>query len=218
MRPLFWVLLPLLFLSCLGALRSSLVQAGENSQTRARSGPRTPASASPAPGAEALFAADPAQRGRTLFLQGKYQEAFSVLSQELLDQPDNLGVRLDHARTCLTLGYLGWDRLLIEKAEQDLKEVLAAQPQDRAARELNHLVDSLQKRMTAGSPASPAPVLRDPGKMTQNRPGKLSSRKVSPAQISIDGKSTMVHPTLHGPDLTQSDSDRSGADLSDGVR
>jgi len=208
MKLLAWVAILPLSLYWFGPLRSN----------PARSGPRTTYNLSSAPGAEALNAADPAQRGRTLFLQGQYQEAYSVLNQVVQSQPDNLGVRLDHARTCLTLGYLGWDRLLIDKAEQDLKEVLAAQPQNPAARELNLLVDSLQKRMSASSPPSPATVPRVTGKASQNGPGKLSSRKSPPPQISIDGKSTMVHPTQHGPNLTKSDSDRAGLGLLDGVR
>jgi tetratricopeptide (TPR) repeat protein len=95
-------------------------------------------------------------RGRTQLALGRYQQAREALSEAILLDPDHLEARILRARASLTLGYLNWNRGTVEEAADDVRHALVLDPLLPELKNLDHLLQGLQKRM-GPAPAAVAP-------------------------------------------------------------
>ena len=62
---------------------------------------------------------------------GQYRQAQQHLSEALRLVPDHSGARLARLRVLLALGYLTWNRSLVQKAQSDARHVLRIDPNRR---------------------------------------------------------------------------------------
>ncbi|RME25754.1 MAG: hypothetical protein D6806_07360 [Deltaproteobacteria bacterium] len=71
-------------------------------------------------------------RAYDLMVRGKYTEALKKLDRVVEACPEWCLARLDRARTSMLLGYLRWDRGLVEKAVEDYSYCCSMRPHDIA--------------------------------------------------------------------------------------
>jgi tetratricopeptide (TPR) repeat protein len=93
-----------------------------------------------------LFA-DAYREGSRLLGQGHYHAALSALAKATRLNPDHIGARHQHARALVTLGYLTWNRVLVKKAQSDVRHALGIRPEDQDLKRLDRLIDELLRRM-----------------------------------------------------------------------
>jgi tetratricopeptide (TPR) repeat protein len=92
---------------------------------------------------------DAYRQGSRLLGQGHYHAALSALDKAIRLDPDHVGARHRHARALITLGYLTWNRSLIQKAQADVRHALAIRPEDQDLKRLSILIGGLLGRMSA---------------------------------------------------------------------
>jgi uncharacterized protein HemY len=88
------------------------------------------------------------RQGSQLLSQGHYHAALAALAKATRLNPDHVGARHQHARALVTLGYLTWNRVLVKKAQNDVRHALQVQPEDQDLKRLAKLIDGLLRRMT----------------------------------------------------------------------
>jgi tetratricopeptide (TPR) repeat protein len=96
-------------------------------------------------------------RGRELLQLGQYTQARTALSEALNSWPDHSEALFLRARATLIVGYLNWNRLLIEEAIGDVRSAQRLDPGDRELQLFGELLDGLLKRMPAPKKSSPRP-------------------------------------------------------------
>jgi tetratricopeptide (TPR) repeat protein len=88
-------------------------------------------------------------RGRALLQLGLYTPARAALGEALRDWPDHSEALFLRARATLIVGYLNWNRALIEEATSDVRSAQRLDPGDRELQLFGELLDGLLQRMPA---------------------------------------------------------------------
>ncbi len=102
-------------------------------------------------------------QGKALIKSGEYTRADRLLENAVELRPENVAARLEHARVLLTIGYLTWNRVKVQKAYRHILHAVKIQPSNRDAHYLSILVANLLERMRHGS-KEPDPAYRKKSK------------------------------------------------------